>query len=358
MHRKAITALLSAAIATGLLVPTTLAQTAEQETGQQQGPKLELSVAEVDFGEVRDPEEYTKVIQIANAGDAPLHIFELSSTCGCTIPKLGSTEVGEGKSRTVDEWIQPGESIDMSITLRTFGKRDDVKQEVTINSNDPQRPKVILPVKAFVEPLVRITPWVMDFGDIEKDGEKTVEVVVTTPLKDFNLRRVSFGTRILRARKTSVEDVELDGRQVRRITLDVTLKEPGEVGTLAIPGTMRTTSKERSLVTLMTRANVLGDLDVPKMLRFGVFQTGETPEQTFRVSHRKGGEFKILGVRAEQTEIKWDAEPSEEGGYDLKIALLRDQPGSVRDKLVIETDVPGEEQIEIQIQGVVRIAGR
>jgi len=363
MHLKATPkamALAAAMAAAALTAPvaTAIAQSEQAETEAKQSPTLELSVPEVDFGEVRDPEEYTKVIQLTNTGDAPLHVFELSSTCGCTVPKLGSTEVGEGKSRTVDQWIKPGESIDMSITLRTFGKRDDVNQKVTINSNDPQRPSLVLPVKAFVEPLVRITPWVMDFGDIEKDGEKTIEAVVTTPLKDFNLRRVSFGTRVLRARKTSVEDIELDGRQVRRITLEVTLKNPADVGPLAIPGTMRTTSEERALVTLMTRANVLGDLDLPRMLRFGVFSVGETPEQTFRVSHRKGGDFKILDIRADQTEIKWNAAPSEEGGYEVEIALLRDQPGSLRDKLTIETNVPGEEYIEVPIQGIARVAGR
>ncbi|MCH7961718.1 MAG: DUF1573 domain-containing protein, partial [Planctomycetes bacterium] len=143
-------------------------------------PNIVLEPSALDFGKLYEPDSYTQQVTIRNTGDAELVLRTLASTCGCTVPRIGDAQLVQTKGTAIDVRIAPGESVIMDVTLNSFGKLDKVEQKVTITSNDPDTPTAIVEVTAFVEPIVRITPWPLNFGDVQKGATVTRTIAVTT----------------------------------------------------------------------------------------------------------------------------------------------------------------------------------
>jgi hypothetical protein len=109
-------------------------------------PKLVLSQEAWDFGEVWHPETPTLTLTLKNEGDAELKISEVKANCGCT-------HVTPGR-----KVVPPGETTEIKIVYDTQGKQDRVGSSVTIESNDPARPKVEFRISGFVKRAVRRIP--------------------------------------------------------------------------------------------------------------------------------------------------------------------------------------------------------
>ena len=327
-------------------------------------PNIVLEPSALDFGKLYEPDSSTQQVTIRNTGDAELVLTSLASTCGCTVPRIGDAQLVQSKGTAIDVRIAPGESVVMDITLNSFAKRDQVKQKVTITSNDPDTPKAIVDVTGFVEPIVRITPWPVNFGDVEKGATVTLTVSVTTREPTFELGRISFGgDRRFKARVLGRERVIVDGATVTRTMLEVTMSGVRTPGSILVDATIRTNYKLRRRVTMRILATVLGDLEAPKILQLGALEPGSTIEHSFTMKSRSGTPFKILGVRHEGENgagVEFTATPNDAEkptSYEVTIRMPdAPQNGAMRGTLVITTDVPDEESLEMKYQGFVRVA--
>ena len=327
-------------------------------------PNIVLEPSALDFGKLYEPDSYTQQVTIRNTGDAELVLTTLASTCGCTVPRIGDAQLVQSKGTAIDVRIAPGESVIMDVTLNSFGKRDQVEQKVTITSNDPDTPKAIVDVTAFVEPIVRITPWPVNFGDVEKGATVTLTVTVTTKEPTFELRRVSFGgDRRFKAKVLGRERVTVDGEQVTKAMLEVTMSGARTPGSILVDATIRTNYNVRRRLTMRILATVLGDIEAPKVLQFGALEPGSAIEHSFTMKSRSGTPFKILGIRhagENGATVEFAATPDDADkptAYEVTIRMPdAPQIGAMRGTLVIATDVPDEESLEVKYQGFVRVA--
>ncbi len=123
-----------------------------QETPAGPPPKLTLSAAEWDFGTKWFGEPAEGEISISNTGKGPLRINKIISSCGCTVakPKDGST--WEGKV------VEPGASAAVALTYNTKKGAKKVSQTITIESNDPEQPRMVVQVKGEVKNVYSMTP--------------------------------------------------------------------------------------------------------------------------------------------------------------------------------------------------------
>ncbi len=139
-----------------------------EEAGATEGtPRLELSSTEWDFGVKWYGEPCSTEITLTNAGDAPLKILNIRSTCGCTgaMPKKRE--------------LLPGETDTMSLTYNTKRAKPKVSQTITLETNDPQQRRVAIRVQGEVKHLFEATPANrITFGKIERDevATQTVEL--------------------------------------------------------------------------------------------------------------------------------------------------------------------------------------
>src|SRR5512134_4022846 len=74
--------------------------TPAQPTGAQ--PRLELSATEWNFGTVWQGEDQTCKITVTNAGNAPLQITGVKTSCGCTAAHKPKETLSPGESDTLE----------------------------------------------------------------------------------------------------------------------------------------------------------------------------------------------------------------------------------------------------------------
>ena len=99
----------------------------------QAAPRIDVDQTVFDFGTVVEGATVTHSFVLMNTGDALLVIQQAHASCGCTATFLSK--------RT----LAPGESVPLETTLRTngYGGRT-ISKTVTVNSNDPDNPELIL----------------------------------------------------------------------------------------------------------------------------------------------------------------------------------------------------------------------
>ncbi len=104
-------------------------------------PKIQVDLELYDFGVAVDGEGIEFFVTITNAGDQLLTITRVSYNCSCTSYELPKRD------------LVPGESVKMKIRFNTRGYSryvQPVSQTVTLYTNDPARPQVVITVRGTV----------------------------------------------------------------------------------------------------------------------------------------------------------------------------------------------------------------
>lgn len=122
-------------LAAGLLLVAAQAATAEGKA------RIRFEGLSHDFGELRADEKVEHDWLYHNEGDAPLKILRTRSSCGCTMTLLDG------------EVIAPGAQGTLKVAFDPAGQHGTVTKTLAVVSNDPDRERVLLTVKARVIPL-------------------------------------------------------------------------------------------------------------------------------------------------------------------------------------------------------------
>lgn len=142
-----------------------LAESSKKDDVKKGLPRLELSTEEWDFGNKWHGEPCSTEITITNAGDAPLKILKIKSSCGCTALKPKRNE------------LSPGESDAMVLSYNTKKNKEQVSQTITLETNDPERPRVAIRVKGVVKKVYDVEPSNrITFVKVERDSVATQSV--------------------------------------------------------------------------------------------------------------------------------------------------------------------------------------
>ncbi len=101
-------------------------------------PKLTIDNAVHDFGGITSGDVVTTTFKLTNTGKTDLNIRKTKASCGCTVPKLATRD------------LKPGESVDLSVTFNSAGRKGNQIKTVTIYSNDPAKPIQKVTIKSKV----------------------------------------------------------------------------------------------------------------------------------------------------------------------------------------------------------------
>lgn len=117
-------------------------QTAQQIKHNQaltKAPTIEFAATLFDFGTIKQGAPAATDFEFKNAGTAPLILSNVKSSCGCTVPSYSR------------EPVLPGELG--KIRVRYDSKRvGPFQKSVTVQSNDPNTPTLVLRIKGNVLP--------------------------------------------------------------------------------------------------------------------------------------------------------------------------------------------------------------
>lgn len=91
-----------------------------------------------DFGNITQGEKVGHDFKLTNDGKRELIIRNVKASCGCTAVKH-------------EKVVAPGQTIDLKVEFNSRGKRSRQNKSVTVTTNDPKTPTVVLRVMGTVE---------------------------------------------------------------------------------------------------------------------------------------------------------------------------------------------------------------
>lgn len=127
-------------------------------------PQLVVDSSVIDWGSVYSGENKEHCFILKNAGDTPLVIQQVKSSCGCTAAMVSS------------KTILPAEQAELRVRFNSKNFRGQVTKTVYVISNDPQQGKKRFTLQAHVVSELSVTPSRLSLGTIAvgNDVEKTI----------------------------------------------------------------------------------------------------------------------------------------------------------------------------------------
>lgn len=121
-------------------------------------PKAQIMSTIADLGEMKVSQQKEALFIVQNIGQKPLQLSKISSSCGCTVVKIlyEGKESGEFGMHAIGNAIfevAPQKEAQIKVIYRpyvmpVYGKVD---REAYVSTNDPENPKLVFKVEAFVK---------------------------------------------------------------------------------------------------------------------------------------------------------------------------------------------------------------
>ncbi len=135
--------------------------------GQYEAPSMIFDNPEKNFGKVMQGETVKHVFSFSNEGSGTLEILGVEAACGCQATSLSAKQ------------IEAGMTGQIVVSVDTAGLAGAIDKSVHITTNDPQRPKVVLSIRAVVQPEISLSSPSIFFENVPNGKEVTQEVFIT-----------------------------------------------------------------------------------------------------------------------------------------------------------------------------------
>ncbi|MBN2215622.1 MAG: DUF1573 domain-containing protein [Bacteroidales bacterium] len=123
---------------TVFFVSISCTKTAGKNNAGKDGPKIEFTYTEYDYGTVTQGGDGTSEFVFRNTGNEPLILSNVRSTCGCTVPSWPK------------EPVKPGETAKITVVYST-NRIGPINKSVIVSTNADSQP-VVLKIKGNVVP--------------------------------------------------------------------------------------------------------------------------------------------------------------------------------------------------------------
>lgn len=121
-------------------------------------PKISFEKTVHDFGEMGMGQKGECEFRFKNTGSGLLEIGKIRATCGCTVPTLAKRQ------------YQPGEDGVIKIKYSGQSRPGSVAKSIYVNTNDTEKPKVKLTIKAKVAQHIEVSPSELCFSEWEENA--------------------------------------------------------------------------------------------------------------------------------------------------------------------------------------------
>ncbi|HJX72439.1 MAG TPA: DUF1573 domain-containing protein [Bacteroidales bacterium] len=119
-------------------ISVSCSQTAGKDQTGENGPKIEFTYTEYDYGTITEGADGTSEFVFKNTGNEPLILSNVQSTCGCTVPSWPK------------EPVKPGETAKIIVSYRT-NRVGPINKSITVISNADSGP-IVLRIKGNIVP--------------------------------------------------------------------------------------------------------------------------------------------------------------------------------------------------------------
>jgi hypothetical protein len=131
------------------------------------GPVLKVDQRVVDFGVVPREASRERVLHVRNHGARPVRLLATDADCTCLFSELSADR------------LEPGAAAEWRVTLETCDYTGEVRRHVWLDSDDPDRPRLKVPVRYRVVEELFTEPSFVPLGLIVDDPLELVVPVKT-----------------------------------------------------------------------------------------------------------------------------------------------------------------------------------
>ena len=200
-----------------------------------------------DFGKVARGAEVSHRFKITNKYKETVHISNVRTTCGCSIPKQPEQKTLKSLESTY---------VEVSLNTRKFTHKKESNLIVTFDQ--PFFAEVKIPLKAYIRTDVVLTPGGANFGAVDLGAGATTTIDVAYAGRDnWTLKDVKIADPNLDAK---IKEVSREGGQVR-YQIQLSLKPTAAQGPLR-EQVMLVTDDVNPYVPLLVTARVEADITV------------------------------------------------------------------------------------------------
>lgn len=311
-------------IALATLQVSALWSAAQDTNAPPPAPDLVCDQPAHDFGTRRDHETVNHRFEFRNAGDAVLKISRVRASCGCTVAKTSTNS------------LPPGGEAYVEARFKLKGRRGRQHKTITIESNDPDTPRLSLRLKGTIVNEVGLDPRYLAFNQVHRDSVATKTVKLTSRLPEIRI------TGIVSDNPAFTNTIAADGRSFTVATVPPMAEGPQRAALK-----VETDHPENISVNLQAIAVVVGDVVViPRDIL--VRRSVPTPvKRAITIRPAPGKTVGIVGIDlpVEGLTVTRTALPN--GTYTLTIDGLTAALVENAKPLVIRTDVESTPRIEI-----------
>ena len=302
------------------------------------GPKAQIVNPVYDFGTVLGGQHVNHSFTVRNIGTKDLILNGVKTSCGCTAAAPSINRV------------PPGGDSQIAVTFDTHFQKGHRERTITVYSNDPANPNLLMTLQGNVEVEVEAAPADVMFGKVHQGTEATREVLISDLAKGskgFNVGPLSNSSANIKVASESRKDGKPGA------ILKVTLLKSMPIGQF---DDSIDVVNNRKPIQVHVSGIVTGDLTLnPAQVSFGIVPSKQSVVRILRLTNEGSHAVNVLGVSSTDQSVIASVEPVRPGKeYKITVELRKNTPdGQLRGSLAIRTDDAGQSTLSVPFYGII-----
>ena len=308
------------------------------------------------------PQQFTgkHAFLFSNTGAGELELRGVSKTCSCTTAEL----FGSNNEKIVK--IQPGESRPIEVTWQTKNNDGHFGQSVTVGTNDPNRPEIILKVEGTVRPAITTMPAdpSMNFLTISNDEPATRRIAFwSADRPDIKLTHIATSNPgLLGVETRPLTEEELKSLKAEKgYAIEVTLKPTPKLGSFAEEVQIETDHPMKKELRFKVMGKITGPITATPekaTIRGATSSDGGTESLILWARGRTSVNF-VVEKKPQGIDVAIEplAQPSGAKGSKYKL-IVKVIPGTasglIADEIVLKTDDPKVSELRVPVEVLVQ----
>jgi hypothetical protein len=309
-------------------------------------PALVVAQPVHEAGKVHRGDAIEAVFTLENHGDGDLVIKSADPSCGCTVASF-------------DRKIAPGATGMVRARVDTGGFAGAISKGVTVLSNDPTNPRVVLTIHADVQADVLLAPTYARILQVQtQDAAKAQVRLWCEDGTALEIRGVHSPKPWIQASARRAEAGELDaGKPAPQWIVEVALTGDAPLGPLGESIGLDTNHPRQPVVELPLSGFVRPLLaTVPEIADYGTLGPGANKSRfVLKLFNFGKGDVTVTSATSDLRFLTVSVSPEDRGRrFRIQLDLAADAPkGKFEGKLRIETTSPVMPVLEVPVRGKV-----
>lgn len=300
-----------------------------------------------DFGSIDETSEVATAFEFTNTGGSELVITDIKASCGCTTPRLDKRRYLPGERGRIEVGFDPT-------------RPGPTQKFITVMANTSP-PSTQLTIAADVAAFLMVEPRILQLGVIPYGTGRSGTITVSSVDENFVIDSVSASVPDVTARVVPAGQETAPGPKTIEVTVEPTAPWGGLYFGVDITVTGRPTPDAEPVThtrNIRAGSKVFGKLSAdPDMFRLAV-RPGEPIVREIRLTRDDGKPFRILHTQVRIPGLPGATVTTTPESLDTWLITLNatagPRPGRTPGVVVVTTDVPGEEVIELRSLGMIQ----